>query len=376
MKATFTRLLVALSLGAALRAQSPAALAPSARPAPEPAFAIAGIDPLEPPEELAEFARRATLSSNGVPQKLQALLSAFFRSQDSGGLGIQYDDSRTRTLREVWQDHKANCLGLTALFVAATRSLGIETRYAEPVNTGHWTRREGLIRYERHLVAIAPVPPLEDLVADFLPQVQHRRGHYVVATLTEGRVRALWASNRAVESLLDRNLETAEAFATSAIRSDPDCPVGWNTLGVIHSQRRDSDRAEACYRKALSLDPRDATVIGNMEALLRNEGRWEESVRYRLLGLELRKRDPYFHAFLAEEAMYEGRIEDALKSIKAAIRLQPYDPEFYALEAGLRVSLGKLNEAQQSLELAKRWADPRQRQRFDNKLAALKQAHG
>lgn len=372
MKAFPLRLLAALFLGTVLGAQAPPAPGLSGA---APSGLFEEFDPLDPPEGLAEFARKVTLSSNGVPQKLQALLSAFFRDPDSGGLGIQYDDSRTRTLREVWRDHKANCLGLTALFVAATRSLGIETRYAEPVNTGHWTRREGLIRYERHLVAIAPVPPLEDLVADFLPHVQRRQGHYVVTTLTEGRVRALWASNRAVESMLERDLKTAEAFASSSIRSDPECPVGWNTLGVIHSQRRDSDRAEACYRKALALDPRDPTVIGNLEALLRNNGRWEESVRYRLLGLELRKRDPYFHAFLAEEALNDGRIEDALKSIKMAIRLQPYDPEFYALEAGIRVSLGKLNEAQQSLELARRWADPRQRQRFDNKLAALKQAH-
>jgi Tfp pilus assembly protein PilF len=333
-------------------------------------------DPLDPPEELQTFARRATHNIQGSAPKLQALLEAFFRSPESGGLGISYDNSRTRTIREVWQDRQANCLGLTSLYVAACRAIGVEVHYAEPVNTSHWKRSGDVIRYERHIVAMALLPPSEDLVADFLPKLQHRQGRYVVQFLGEARVRALWASNRAVECMEAGDLATAEQFAKQALTLDPSCSTGWNTLGVLRGFQNDRATAERCYRKALSLDPSDGTAVGNLEVLLRGDGRWEEAMQYRRLGLELRKRDPYFQAFLATESLGEGRHDEALKHIRSAIKLQPYDPDFHLIEARIRLELGKLEDAERSLELARKWASPKDRERFDSKLAALRQLPG
>ena len=42
--------------------------------------------------------------------KLQKILDVIFRSEDDGGLGITYDNSRTRTVSEVLKDRKANCI--------------------------------------------------------------------------------------------------------------------------------------------------------------------------------------------------------------------------------------------------------------------------
>lgn len=333
----------------------------------------ATMDPLDPPEELQSFARRVTFSSQSNASKLQALLEAFFRPAESGGLGITYDNSRTRTLREVWSERQANCLGLTSLYVAACRAIGVEVHYAEPLNTSHWRRSGDVVRYERHIVAMAALPPAEDLVADFLPRLQQKQGHYVVKFLDEQRVRALWASNRAVERLEAGDFPAAEAFANQSLVFDPACPTAWNTLGVLKALQEDRATAERCYRRALSLDSSDGTAVGNLETLLRTDGRWEEAMQYRRLGLELRKRDPYFQSFLASEAMLEGRTEEALKHIRSAIKIQPFDPEFHLLEARIRLELGKTEDAARSLELARKWANPKDRERFDSKLAALRQ---
>lgn len=338
-----------------------------------PAGVSAVQDPLDPPEELQAFARKVTFTAQGNPSKLQALLEAFFRPAENGGLGIVYDNSHTRTLREVWKDRQANCLGLTSLYVAACRAIGVEVHYAEPMNTSHWKRNGDVIRYERHIVALASLPPAEDLVADFLPRLQHKQGRYVVSFLGEQRVRALWASNRAVECLESGNLAAAEAFANQSLAFDPSCSTGWNTLGVLKGFQQDQAAAERCYRKALSLDPTDGTSVGNLETVLRADGRWEEAMHYRRLGLELRKRDPYFQSFLASESLAEGKPDEALKHIRNAIKYQPFDPEFHLLEARIRLELGKTDDAARSLELARKWANPRDRERFDTKLAALKQ---
>ncbi|MBK8727376.1 MAG: tetratricopeptide repeat protein [Holophagaceae bacterium] len=340
-------------------------------PVPHPVL-DATVDPLVPPADLVGFARRVTHTAVGNPQKLQALLSAFFRSPEDGGLGITYDNAHTRTLDEVWHDRKANCLGLTSLFVAASRSIGVEVHYAEPLNTSHWRRNGNLVRYERHVVAMAFMPPLEDLVADFLPKLRKREARYIVSLLSEERVRALWAANRAVEVMEAGDIKTAEAFATQALKFDPTCSVGWNTLGVLRGRQGNHSSAEECYRRSLQLDGSDGAAIGNLETLLRGDGRWEEAMAYRRLGLELRRKDPYFQSFLAEEAMAEGRFQEAEKHIKAAIKLQPFDPDLYVLEASVRIALGNGSDAAKSLELARKWASPKERERYDSKLAALK----
>lgn len=331
-------------------------------------------DPFVANPEIQAWARRATLSQAGTKQKLQAMLDAIFRvpGEDGLGLGVVYDNSRTRTVEEVWRERRANCLSLTAFFVAASRAAGIEAKYAEPTNTNRWHRSGSLVKLERHVVTLVPVPPLDDVVADFLPQLRRRAGSYIVTILPEPRFRALFHSNRAVE-LLDQGIkEEALAMAQLALKVDPTSSVGWNVLGVVQQSMDRRDASEASFRRAIALDPKDGTPVGNMELLCRSQGRFDEALHFRLLGSELRKRDPYFHAFLAEEAASLGNWDEAHKAIKTAIKIQPYESEFHLLMARLQLQRGQAEAAVKSLEEARRWAIPEERARFDAKLTALR----
>ncbi|MBI4911382.1 MAG: tetratricopeptide repeat protein [Acidobacteria bacterium] len=332
-------------------------------------------DPLAAPPEVHQWARRATGIQPGVKPKLQALLTAIFAPTSEGGtgLGITYDNSRTRSVAEVWQDRKANCLSLTAFYTAACRSLGIEARPAEPLNTNRWRRSGSMIRFERHVVAVVSLPPLEEVVADFLPQLRKRTGYYLVNIMTEARFRSLYHSNRAVEALDAGEKAQAEAEADLAIRVDPTSSVGWNIRGVVLNNLDRKADAETCFRRAIALDPRDGTPVGNMEMLARGLGRFEEAIHFRALGMDLRKKDPYYHAFLADEAMEEGRWADAAKEVKAALKIQPYESEFHLLQVRIHLQEGKADAAMESLEKARRWAIREERDRYDSKIAALKQ---
>ena len=333
-------------------------------------------DPLTAPPELQAFARRMAMAAPSNRGKLQAILAGIFRPVEDGGLGMVYDNSRTRTVTEVWQERKANCISLTALYVSACRSVGLETHYAEPLNTNRWRRVGSVIRFERHVVALAPLPPLEDAVADFLPQLRRRVGSYLVTPLSESRFRALFFSNKAVESLEQGLLDLALEESRHSVQVDPTSAVGWNIQGVVRKELGQMDEAERCFRKAIALDPKDGTSVGNMEMLARSQDRLEEAARFRKLGLELRKKDPYFHAFLAGEAITAGKWEEALQEIRAAIKLQPYDPEFFLLQARVQLQQGEIGAATRSLEQARRWALPGERERFDSKLAAIKRSAG
>lgn len=332
----------------------------------------AAEDPFEPPPELKPYARQQTQHQIGVAAKVGALLRSFFAPVEQGGLGITYDNAYTRTVQETWRDRKANCLSLTALCVAACKAVDLEARYGESLRISRWRRVGGLIRYERHIVAVIPGGSIgQELVADFLPEV--RRDNPLIAFLAPTRVLALFHSNRAVEQLAAMEWDAALASAQRSIQVDPKLGVGWNILGVVQRERGMEAEAEQSFLKALEVDPRDGAPCGNLETLLRSQGREAEAQRYRDQGLEVRKRDPFFNAFLAEEALGESHLEEAEKRIKQAIRLLPQEPDFHMIHARVALALGRPKDAIKALELARRWAQPEVRARVDAKIQQLKQ---
>lgn len=330
-----------------------------------------GEDPFEAPPELQAFARKHTLGQQSVSGKVGALLKAFFMAPEEGGLGITYDNAYTRTPIEAWRDRKANCLTLTALYVAACKSIGLEARYGESLRISRWRRVGTTVRYERHVVAVVPGGTVgQELVADFLPEI--RRGSQLIAVMAPKRVLALFHSNRAVELLAESRPEDALKSAHQSIEMDPTLGVGWNILGVVQRNQGLEAEAEASFRKALDADPKDGAPCGNLENLLRAQGRETEAQAFRDRGLEIRKRDPFFNAFLAEEALQDSHWEEAEKRIKQAIRLLPVEPDFYLIQARISLAQGQRKDAIKALEKARKWAMPEMQARYDTKLALLK----
>lgn len=340
--------------------------APTSAPVPAP-----DADPFYLPPEAHAFAQQVTGPWQTTPMKLKAFLRALFLPKENGGLGIVYDNSRTRTVEEVWREGKANCLSMTAFFVMSVRSLGIRDQFAEALNTNHWRKVGSIINFERHVVALTPTPPQNDLIADFVPELRRRYGTYLVAVLPENRFKALFYSNRAVEALLDGDLPAAKAQAQRSLNSDPKSSVGWNVLGVVEAAMGNPGKAEEDYRRAIDLDSKDGAAIGNLETLLREQARFEEAAKYRQMGESVRKKDPYFHAFLAEEALGQGNMEEALNRVRLALKILPKDPDFHLLQARIKLADGDLDGAIKGLEDARRWSDPAERERWDRKLALI-----
>jgi len=352
--------MVAGILGAAAQAQT----------APAPG------DPFFLPPEAKAFILKATGAAPTTQTKLQDLLQTLFQKRSEGGLGLVYDNTRTRTVAEVWSEGRANCLSLTAFFVAACRAIGIHEEFAEALNTNHWRRAGGIVRYERHVVALTPAPPHGDLIADFVPELRKRYGTYKVMVIPEARFRALFYSNRAVERLTEGDLGAARDQAQLSLESDPKSSVGWNILGVVHSAMEDTVKAEEAYRHAMELDKRDGAPIGNLEALLRNAGRVEEAQRYRALGETVRKKDPYFHAYLAEEALLDGDLAEAHTRIRSALKILPKDPDLLLLAARVRLAAGDLEGAIKSLQEARKYSDPSEQERYASKIEGIQGMKG
>lgn len=335
------------------------------------ALLLADSDPFAVPPELQGFARKHTIGCPTVSTKVAALLKAFFAPPEEGGLGLTYDNSFTRTPMEAWTDRKANCLSMTALYVAACKSVGLDARYGESLRVSRWRRVGTVVRYERHVVAVVPSGTMgQDLIADFLPEV--RRDSQLIAAMSEHRVLALYHSNRAVELLEASQPAEALDHAHLAIQVDPALGVGWNILGVVQRAQGQEAEAEKSFLKAMEADPRDGAPCGNLETLLRAQGREAEAQVYRERGLEVRKRDPFFNAFLAEEALQENRWDEAERRIKQAIRLLPQEPDFYLIQARICLAQGQRKNAIKALQKAKKWAMPEMQARYEAKISLLK----
>jgi tetratricopeptide (TPR) repeat protein len=340
---------------------------PPAGPAP---VVVGG--PLELPADAMAFVRETLRGHDSSKQKLNVLLRAIFQSREMGGMGLTYDNTCTRTVQEVWRDRKANCLSMTAFYIAACRSTGLRLKYAEVLNTSHWRKSGAFVLYERHVVALAPMAPQEDLVADFVPEIRRLRGTYVVALLSEARFLSLYYSNRAVERLDTGDLAGALVEAQRSLNADPTGSVGWNVLGVVHMHSGDLPAAENAFRKALDLDQADGAAIGNLEVLLHLLGRETEAKDIRTRGEKVRKRDPYFQAILAEEALNSGDLDEAERHVKAAENTLPQEVEFRVLAARVFLARGDFDHAIEEIKGAQRGAGASQKARLDAKMDAIR----
>jgi len=332
---------------------------------------VAAEDPFEAPSELTDFASRQTLAALNSRAKLHCLVKAFFAPVAEGGLGITYDNSYTRTVREGYRDRKANCFTLTAMYIACCRSIGVDAQYAESLRIRHWSRVGSTIRYEHHFVAMMGHGAFGDArVADFLPVVT--RGVHNLLPVNNQRALAIFHSNRAAELVGSGRLEEALEAASTSVEADPAHGGGWNVLGVAQRELGLEKEAEASFRKAMALDTRDGIPCGNLELLLRAQGREQEAQACRDSALEIRKKDPYFNAFLAQEAFEANQWEEAESRLDKALNILPHEPEFFLLQARIHLAQGREKDAVKALEQARKWTLPADQPRWNAKLALLK----
>jgi Tfp pilus assembly protein PilF len=143
-----------------------------------------------------------------------------------------------------------------------------------------------------------------------------------------------------------------------ALEVDPTSSQAWNIKGVIEKSYGNITGAMTSYKKAISNNHNNFVAIGNLAAVYVKEGFFEEAARLRAIEGSLRKRDPYYHAFLAMEAMDSGDVSKAQKLIQRAIKIHPKDADFYVTLSYIYKAQNKIKEAIDVLNKARSYAIP------------------
>jgi tetratricopeptide (TPR) repeat protein len=278
----------------------------------------------------------------GEPQeRLERLQRALF---DPERFPFTYFTRGTLTAAEAFHRREGNCLSFTNLFVALGRSLGI------PVTTGLVQRvvgseREGdIIVVNTHVVALLEVAG-GLYTYDFDRTRKVKPVH--IKPLNDLEITALYLNNRGADELRAAHPDIALRFFMDSVALAPSFAPAWANLGVAKRRLGDIPGALEAYRRALELEPGNATVLANLAALFRSLGR-EMEAQQALRAANLTQASPHLLLVRGDVELAAGRLGEAKKLYRRALRANPRFTE--ALVALAKVELAEKNPAG-----ARRW---------------------
>ncbi len=337
----------------------------------------------EPVDSRAIFAvdasMRRFLAEAVVPQARhadprQALLDAI-----SDKLRVDYDSEMTRTASQTFHARQGNCLSLVIMAAAMARQLGIRATFQEVYDFDTWSRDAGYAILSKHVnLVLGPRNSgvriydgdAAPMIVDFLPPRQV--AHAVSRPVPEPTVVAMYWNNRAAETMVAGDLDSAYWFARAALKADPGFANAANTLGVIYSKRNHPAPAEHALRYALQREPDNVSAISNLAGLLGSEGHTDEAQALAKRLAEIQRHPPFYFYDRGMEAMQAGQYEQAAQWFEKSLAQRPYDvPSHFAL-AVAAAHLGDLRRARRQLELAmKNSTTPESRALYAAKLRHL-----
>ncbi len=155
---------------------------------------------------------------------------------------------------------------------------------------------------------------------------------------------------------VDEGYRKAREEVKKALALDPDLSEAHATLGWIRaSYDWDWSGANAAYKRALELEPGNATVIRRAGALDGTLGRFEEAIRLDRRAAELDPLNVSARNNLGLHELYVGRMDEAEAAFRKALELNPDYPSAHMFIG--RIDLERSNQAA-ALEEMEREKDP------------------
>lgn len=298
--------------------------------------------------EMKRFLHSVVPPEGRLEEKFDAIYSNL---RYNAAFAIQYDALATLTADEAFRQRRGNCLSFAAMFIALAREAGLDARFQEVKVPPSWDAagRDTLVQY-RHVNVLSQITPrlsgVVDLRMDLYSESDPRR------PLSDREALAHYYSNISMEYLFDKRLGEAWLAARRAIEADDSQSFIWNNMGIVQRRLGNSQLAEASFRQALALNPRDWSALSNLSHIYARRGEKQEAERLRALGDQIRLRDPYYRYALAESAYRRGAYDEALQQLDAALGQHRGDHRFYYLRGLSLWQLGQTDSAISNLRRA------------------------
>ncbi len=225
----------------------------------------------------------------------------------------------TLTAQRAFDERRANCVAYAALFVGLAREMGIPAFFVLVDSPIPGERQRDLEITEGHLAAAWGTAEHRWRIYDFGGETTLPPDR--IEAVTDLTARALFASNRGVEELLEGRIPQAARWLERATRLEPGRAEAWTNLGVARRRLGHFADARRAYEEALLLDPSSETAYRNLATLLRLDGRQHEAQEILDLAEDLRHDDALGFLDLANTSLESGDLTTARGFYRRALRL-------------------------------------------------------
>lgn len=293
-------------------------------------------------------------------ERAQKILHKFF-SQSTHT--IHYQNSADLTARQSYHQNAANCLSLTILTYALADEAGLKVQFQEVDIPEYWVRDGDFNMLTGHVnlrVVGDKKSPFRiiwgtnNLIIDFDPYTAKKKfSHHSVS---KNRITAMFYNNKGANALADRDFSRAYAYLKKSVETDDQFSAAWGNLGLLYKLNDEFAIAEDVYNISIALKHTNYNTWNNLQILLLEQGNTARAQKISKLLIKARKKNPYYHALLGNEAYYRKDYKIAIKHYNRARKMQPGEHEFYFGLAKTYYKLGDLKLSQYHLKKAKKLA--------------------
>lgn len=275
-------------------------------------------------DEMAAWAEEMTLAyRTQMPEvKLEILQHAFF---DGGDFEFQYDVVKTLTAEEAFAARHGNCMSFTSLFIALSRSLGLQTFLVSVKRQPEVMKDGGLVVVNRHVVAGFKAPSKIHLF-DFY--VTNTSPHVTQRVLDDLEASAIYHTNIGGAAIRAGDHEEAVRNLEIAVALAPRWAPAWVNLGVARARLDKTEEAFAAFQRALEVEPGNSSAFVNLAKIYRGQGRAEEADTAMRAAAES-TRNPFTLIAMADAEMLRGNFDAARQYLRRARWWYGKEPEVY-----------------------------------------------
>ena len=265
-------------------------------------------------------------------------------------LGFDYHPGITLPPADTFARRRGNCLAFSLMLMAMAKHAGIPAQLQEVHLPPEFSSRNDTFINSRHINV-----RLGDGTRTYVVDVSGKDISRSVRTrpISLREAEAQYYNNLGVDELLDNNLPAALARFQQAIEIDPHPAYLWSNLGVVYNRANQVEDAEWAYQVALSTNDLDSSALYNLFLIYQQEGRWLEAARLEPKVDRHRRRNPYYLAVLADEALASRQYNEAIALLKRSIRINSEEYRFHGALAEAQYLAGDHENAIDSLDTAR-----------------------
>jgi Tfp pilus assembly protein PilF len=284
-------------------------------------------------DDILTTIRRKTNTRQTTYQKSQIILAHLF---DEESIAISYDSHANLTATQTYQSQSANCMSLTILAYSLAVATNLVVKVQAVEVPEYWTRDNNFSVLTGHVNLLIKSQPIvnksifwgnRNTVIDFDPFIAKK--NFPAKVITKKTLLAMFYNNKGAQALINQDYNRAYEYFKGATLADPTFVVAWGNLGVLYKVTGFEYMAEAVYVKAIGIDSDNLTVINNLARLLTKQGRTVEALPLKQHVDSIRKKNPFYLALLANEAMFNKQYQTAINRYRQAIKLDKKQHQFY-----------------------------------------------